>query len=65
MATILSLFHGDGGSPGELSDFDAGYLRSLYSWEPNASAAHRFADVSRWAAKAARESDNPQRTPTD
>ena len=30
MATILSLFDGAGGSPDQLTDFDAGYLRSLY-----------------------------------
>jgi hypothetical protein len=56
MTTILSLFEGNTGSPEQLTDFDLGYLRSLYWWQPNASAAHRFADVSRWmkaSAKAA------------
>jgi hypothetical protein len=55
MATILSLFDGDGASPDDLTDFDAGYLRSLYSWMPSASAAHKLLDVQRWAAKATRE----------
>ena len=59
MATILSLFDGDSGSPDELTDFDVAYLRSLYAWLPNASAAHRFADVQRWAAKAAKEPGKP------
>lgn len=53
MATILSLFDGPGGSPGELTDFDTGYLRSLYWSQPNASAAHKLLDVKRWADKAA------------
>ncbi len=55
MATILSLFDNGGGSPGELTPFDAGYLRSLYWSAPNASAAHKLLDVQRWTAKA--ESD--------
>jgi hypothetical protein len=55
MATILSLFDGDGASPGELTEFDVGYLRSLYSWRPSASAAHKLLDVQRWAQKAARK----------
>jgi hypothetical protein len=59
MATILSLFDGDGGSPGELTDFDVGYLRSLYWWLPNASASHKLLDVQRWAAKATREAGTP------
>jgi hypothetical protein len=53
MATILSLFDGDGAGPGELTDFDVGYLRSLYSWRPSASAAHKLLDVQRWTRKAA------------
>jgi hypothetical protein len=52
MATILSLFDNGGGSPDELTDFDVGYLRSLYWWQPNASAASKLADVQRWARKA-------------
>ena len=59
MATILSLFDGDSGSPGELTDFDVAYLRSLYAWLPNASAAHRFADAQRRAVKAAKEPVKP------
>jgi hypothetical protein len=59
MATILSLFDGGGGSPDALTEFDAGYLRSLYWWQPNASAAHRFADVGRWARKAAAATEKP------
>lgn len=59
MATILSLFDGDGGSPDSLTEFDVGYLRSLYWWLPNASAAHRFADVERWARKAGAAARKP------
>jgi hypothetical protein len=55
MATILSLFDANGASPGELTDFDTGYLRSLYSSRPSASAAHKLLDVRRWAEKASRE----------
>lgn len=51
MATILSLFDNGGGGPAELTEFDAGYLRSLYWSVPNASAAHKLLDVQRWAAK--------------
>jgi hypothetical protein len=57
MATILSLFDGSGGSPDALTDFDRGYLRSLYWWRPNASAASKLTDVQRWAAKASKEAD--------
>jgi hypothetical protein len=60
MSTILSLFDGDTGGPDALTDFDIGYLRSLYWWLPNASAAHRFADVSRWA-DAARKAGTGER----
>jgi hypothetical protein len=52
MTTILSLFDNGGGSPGELTEFDSGYLRSLYWSAPNASAAHKLLDVERWAVKA-------------
>jgi len=55
MATILSLFDDGEGRPGELTTFDAGYLRSLYWSAPNASAAHKLLDVQRWAAKASDE----------
>lgn len=55
MATILSLFDGGGGSPDRLTDFDAGYLRSLYWSVPNASAAKKLLDVQHWAEQAAKE----------
>ena len=55
MATILSLFDGNEASPGELTHFDVGYLRSLYWWNANASAANKLADVDRWIAKASGE----------
>jgi hypothetical protein len=55
MATILSLFDGAGGSPDQLTDFDAGYLRSLYWSVPNASAAKKLVDVQHWAEQAAKE----------
>jgi len=55
MATILSLFDGPGGSPDQLTDFDAGYLRSLYWSVPNASAAKKLVDVQHWAEQAARQ----------
>jgi len=59
METILSLFDGDGGKPDELTDFDLGYLRSLYWSAPNASAAKKLVDVQRFARKAARDSAKP------
>jgi len=59
MSTILSLFDNGGGSPAELTAFDAGYLRSLYWSVPNASAAHKLLDVERWAAKAEPEEGKP------
>ena len=55
MATILSLFDGDKSNPDKLTRFDVGYLRSLYWWNANTSAANKLADVERWAAKAADE----------
>lgn len=55
MATILSLFDGAGGSPDLLTDFDAGYLRSLYWSVPNASAAKKLVDVQHWAEQAAKQ----------
>jgi hypothetical protein len=54
LATILSLFDGDGPRPDQLTSFDTGYLRSLYWDQPNASAAHKLLDVQRWAAKDSR-----------
>jgi hypothetical protein len=55
METILSLFEPTGSNSGELTDFDLGYLRSLYWSAPNASAAAKFAGVGRRAARAAKE----------
>jgi hypothetical protein len=54
MATILSLFDGPAGVPDQLTDFDAGYLRSLYWSVPNASAAKKLLDVQHWAQQAAK-----------
>lgn len=59
MATILSLFDGDGGSPDQLTDFDVGYLRSLYYSVPNASAAKKLNDVQHFAQKAPNERVRP------
>ena len=59
MATILSLFGDAAGSPDELTSFDIGYLRSLYSWQANASAAHKLLDVQRWAGKAQKPAGKP------
>lgn len=55
MATILSLFDQGGAGPDELTDFDIGYLRSLYWWRPNASAANKLVDVRRWVQKDAKD----------
>jgi hypothetical protein len=54
MATILSLFDGPAGVPDQLTDFDAGYLRSLYWSVPNASAAKKLLEVQHWAQQAAK-----------
>jgi hypothetical protein len=45
MATILALFADDTREPNELTDFDVGYLRSLYWWKPNLSAASQLLGV--------------------
>jgi hypothetical protein len=45
MATILALFADDTREPNELTDFDVGYLRSLYWWKPNLSAASKLLGV--------------------
>lgn len=55
LATILSLFAGDGGSPAELTPFDIGYLRSLYESIPNRPAANRLLRVRALASKAGME----------
>jgi hypothetical protein len=55
MATILSLFDADGAGPDAMTDFDFGYLRSLYWSVPNASAAKKLVDVQHFAEKAAKE----------
>ena len=54
MATILSLFDADGMGPDEMTDFDRGYLRSLYWSVPNASAAKKLTDVQHFARKASK-----------
>ena len=52
MPTILSLFaHGGGGVP-ELTSFDVGYLRSLYSERPDVPAVTRLLSVRWFAARA-------------
>ena len=58
MATILALFADDSRSPDALTDFDVGYLRSLYYWKPNLSAATKLLGVRR-RAEGARESPAP------
>jgi hypothetical protein len=55
MATILSLFDPAGANPDELTDFDSGYLRSLYWSAPNASAAKKLGDVKRFAERASQK----------
>ena len=59
MATILSLFDADGGGPDALTDFDIGYLRSLYYSVPNASAAKKLLDVRHFAEKASKQPTVP------
>lgn len=44
-STILSLFDPDGGHPAELTDFDLGYPRSIYSNSPNLAAAAKLGGV--------------------
>jgi len=62
-STILSLFDPDGGHPAELTDFDLGYLRSIYSNSPNLAAAAKISGVKFQMRKlqeagAGEESDN-------
>jgi hypothetical protein len=45
-ATILSLFDGEGPKPDRLTEFDLGYLGSLYRDLPNLPAASKIAGVS-------------------
>lgn len=63
MATILSLFDNAGGGPDELMRFDVGYLKSLYWWKANASAANKLVDVKRWADKGSTDHDTPEAVP--
>jgi len=44
--TILSLFDGEGPKPERLTEFDLGYLGSLYEGIPNIPAASKLASVS-------------------
>jgi len=54
-ATILSLFDEGAAPPDELTAFDLGYLRSLYWWVPNASAANKLVGVQRWMKRGAKD----------
>ena len=45
-ATILSLFDGEGSKPDRLTEFDLGYLGSLYDGIPNLPAHSKIANVS-------------------
>lgn len=51
METILALFEGDRTSPPELTEFDVGYLESLYHWKPNQRAMTRFLSIRRRAER--------------
>jgi hypothetical protein len=51
MATILALFEGDRSTPSELTEFDVGYLESLYRWRPDQRAMTRFLSVGRRAER--------------
>lgn len=55
LRTILSLFDEDHAGPDELTDFDVGYLRSLYWWLPSTSAANKLVNVHRWIEKGAKD----------
>ena len=59
MATILSLFEQGDNGPGELTEFDIAYLRSLYWWRPDASAASKLVDIQRWVEKDAKDTGKP------
>lgn len=59
MATILALFETGGEANAELTGFDIGYLRSLYSSAPNLSAATRFVGVRRQTREGMAESVKP------
>jgi hypothetical protein len=52
MATILSLFEQDAAAPHELTTFDIGFLRSLYWWRPDVSAANKLLGIRRWMEEA-------------
>jgi hypothetical protein len=45
METILALFEGDRSNPSELTEFDVGYLESLYHWRPEQRAMTRFLGI--------------------
>jgi hypothetical protein len=51
MATILALFEDDRSSPSELTEFDVGYLESLYHWRPDQRAMTRFLSVGKRAER--------------
>ena len=53
METILALFEGDRSSPSELTEFDVGYLESLYHWRPDQRAMTRFLSIGRRAEREA------------
>ena len=53
METILALFEGDRSDPSELTEFDVGYLESLYHWRPDQRAITRFLSIGRRAERQA------------
>jgi hypothetical protein len=60
-STILTLFDPDSGHPAELTNFDLGYLRSLYSNSPNIAGVAKLGGVKfqmRKLQDAAERSDN-------
>lgn len=59
MATILALFADRDHRAAELTDFDVGYLRSLYWYRPDEAAVSKLLRVRRWAEKARREASKP------
>jgi hypothetical protein len=55
--TILSLFDGDGPKPARLTQFDLGYLGSLYDGIPNLPATSKLANVRRHMERQAAAED--------
>lgn len=59
MATILALFADRDHGAAELTDFDIGYLRSLYWYRPDEPAVSKLLRIRGWAEKARREALKP------